>query len=85
MQPDDKVLTEEQHQSLAMPITKEDLKFSLKHMKKGTSPGTDGLTVEFYLRFWPIVGDLVIDSISYAQEVGHFMKSSTVRCFEASP
>ena len=71
-QPEDKQLTEKQCQDLAQPITKEDLEYSLKHMRTGKSPGSDGLTVEFYRRFWPVVGQLVIDSITNAQEVGHF-------------
>ena len=48
MPPDEKNLTEQQQQHLAMPITKDDLEIALRHMKKGTSPGVDGLTVEFY-------------------------------------
>ena len=28
---------------------------ALKSMKRGKSPGTDGLSVEFYLHFWDIL------------------------------
>ena len=70
--PPQRTLTQEQCTALAAPITKDDVEYSLRHMKKGKSPGCDGLTVAFYLRFWPVIGDLVFDSISYAQEVGSF-------------
>ena len=30
------------------------------------------MTVAFYLRFWPVIGDLVFESIAYAQEVRMF-------------
>lgn len=38
------------------PITEQDLLTALKQMNNGKSPGTDGLTVEFYKFFWPEVG-----------------------------
>ena len=70
--PMQRTLTQEQCEALAAPITKDDVEYSLCHMKKGKSPGCDGLTVAFYLHFWPVIGDLVFDSISYAQEVRSF-------------
>ena len=41
-------------------------------MKKGKSLGADGLTVTFYCKYWPIIGNLVYNSIIYAQEQGEF-------------
>ena len=38
------------------PINLDDLTYSLKNMPNGKSPGTDGLTVEFYKRFWALLG-----------------------------
>ena len=66
------VLSDDEQAMLAQGITKEDLEYSLAHMKRGKSPGLDGLTVEFYCRFWPVVGNLVIDSINEVQELGSF-------------
>lgn len=37
---------------------------SLKDMKLNKSPGLDGLTVEFYQKFWPLIGDLVTNSLN---------------------
>ena len=42
----------------------------LKDMKFNKSPGNDGLTVEFYNTFWPIVGGIVIDVLNEAYALG---------------
>ena len=65
-------LTDEERQMLSSDITKEDLEYALKSMKLGKSPGVDGLTVAFYHRFWPVIGNLVFNSIMHAQKEGHF-------------
>ena len=65
-------LTDEERTMLSSEITKEDLQFALKSMKLGKSPGVDGLTVAFYRQFWPVIGDLVFNSIMHAQKEGHF-------------
>lgn len=38
-------------------ITKMEMADTLKSMKKGKSPGSDGLTLEFYLHFWKLIED----------------------------
>ena len=43
---------------------------ALKELKKGKTPGNDGLTVEFYLSFWPIVGHIMFNAICEAVEYG---------------
>ena len=43
--------------------------------KKNKSPGNNGLTVEFYLAFWPMFGKLVVDSLSHAFEYGGLSNS----------
>ena len=42
---------------LGDPLDETELLQSLKKMKKDTSPGLDGLTVEFYQNFWDLVGE----------------------------
>ena len=47
-------------------------------MRENKSPGNDGLTVEFYKHFWPLVSKLVMDSFNTAievQNVGEFSVS----------
>ena len=39
-------------------------------MKLNKSPGNDGLSVEFYLKFWPVIGDLVLASFNEAFKHG---------------
>ena len=65
-------LSDEDRSHLAAEITKEDLEEALQKMKKGKSPGADGLTVEFYRKYWPLIGKLVYNSITFAQHQGEF-------------
>ena len=55
-------------------ITKEECAAALKKMKSNKSPGTDGLTAEFYQYFWDNIKSLVYDSITYA------MKNKLLSC-----
>ena len=41
-------------------VTKEECINSLNEMKNDKSPGSDGLTSEFYKRFWEEIGDDVV-------------------------
>ena len=47
-------------------ITEHECLKALDSMKLNKSPGTDGLTVEFYQYFWPYIKDLVLKSILFA-------------------
>ena len=44
---------------------------------KNKTPGNDGLTIEFYLAFWPLFGRLLVDSLNYAFEFGAFEFTET--------
>ena len=63
--PGDKISLQN-HILLSKDITEQELHTSLKLMKLGTSPGEDGLTVEFMLDFWPVIGKFVHNSIQEA-------------------
>ena len=43
--------------------------------KKIKSLGNDGLTVEFFLAFWPLLQKLVVDSLNYAFEYSKLSNS----------
>ena len=45
---------------------------SLKQMAQNKSPGTDGLSADFYLTFWDDLGPDLVDSLNYAFEWGEF-------------
>ena len=51
-------------------ITKEECKKALNEMGIGNSPGSDGLTSEFYKRFWDEIGYDVVQSIKNAFDKG---------------
>ena len=45
-------------------ITNEECEIAITHMKPNKSPGSDGLTVEFYKLFWKDIKKLVINSLN---------------------
>ena len=48
---------------------------TLKAFQKNKNPGNDGLTVEFYLLLWPIVGKHLINCFNYAPGHGELSNS----------
>ena len=56
-------------------LTKEECYVSLKSFSKGKSPSTDGLTVEFNLSFWELLGQELVDSFKCAFEKGEMSVS----------
>ena len=48
---------------------------ALQTFQRNKSPGNDGLTVEFYLAFWPVFGSLLVQSLNYAFEYGELSNS----------
>ena len=48
---------------------------SLQLFKSNTSPGNDGLTVEFYRAFWHILGSVMVDSLNCSYEYGELSNS----------
>ena len=48
---------------------------SLQSFQKNKSPGNDGLTVEFYIAFWDVVGDLLVDSLNCSHDYGELSNS----------
>ena len=63
-------LTFQQRRELSADITTEEIEAALKRMKAGKSPGSDGLTVEFYKKFWPLVSKFVLQCISEFDDDG---------------
>ncbi len=48
----------------------EECEKALKKMKNGKTPGSDGLSVEFYKIFWQHIKDLVYESFIYGYNIG---------------
>ncbi|KAE8745526.1 hypothetical protein FOCC_FOCC007789, partial [Frankliniella occidentalis] len=54
-------ITDEDNEALLRPVTKEELLEALKLSPRGRSPGEDGLTAEFYLATWSVLGEDFLD------------------------
>jgi hypothetical protein len=61
---------EEGQNVLNTPLTIEEVIQAIKLLPNNKSPGSDGLTIEFYKMFWPKIGDIVYNSMLYAIENG---------------
>ena len=61
-------ITENHFRLTEKPLLIEELDRALKAMKPGKTPGTDGLSVEFYQFFWNDIKEIVFDSIKNAYE-----------------
>ena len=51
-------------------LTEHELATALKDMKNKKSPGSDGLTTEFYKLFWNNIKQFYINSINYSYQNG---------------
>ena len=63
-------ISADQRQSCKGLLTKDECLASLKQMAKGKSPGSDGLSAEFYLALWESLGQQLVESLNYAFECG---------------
>ena len=64
-------LNEVDLEDLERPMTKEECFETLKLSSKGKCRGSDGFTVEFYLHFWSILGEEMVQSFNQALIYGH--------------
>ena len=63
-------LSENEKISCEGALTENELLKSIKAFKNGKTPGTDGLTAEFYKFFWADIKRYLLDSINFALENG---------------
>lgn len=76
----------EPHRMIAnLPFSPRDFHIALKELNKNKSPGSDGLTPEFYLAFWDILQDPYYDSISYSLEEGTLSQGQRVGIISLVP
>ena len=47
----------------------------LQSFPKNKTPGNDGLTIEFYVAFWSLIGKPLVDCINYSYEFGELSNS----------
>ena len=63
-------ITEEDKDILDQNFNEKEILDSIKSMKNSKSPGSDGLTSEFYKFFWTDIKTLLLESIQYAFQKG---------------
>jgi len=58
-------LTPQHSADLEQPITLKELYDAITTIKKGKTPGPDGLSSEFYLTFYQDIKHLLLDALNY--------------------
>ena len=71
----EKNLTEKQKLFLENNITKQELCFAVQNLKNNKSPGLDGLTPEFYKKFWKILEDFFFSATQEIFQEGQLTES----------
>lgn len=56
-------------------LSENECKIALESMKLGKSPGNDGLTTDFYRKFWPEIHQTLISSLNYSYDKGELSTS----------
>ena len=59
-------------------VTTEECTLAVNKMKHNKSPGLDGITVEFYQTFWPLLGNFVIEVYNESYQHGSLPESQRV-------
>ena len=81
----EKVLSAEMAVSCEGYITIEECANVLKKMENNKTPGSDGLTVEFYRYFWNVITKYMVESFNYAFESKHLSISQRQRIISLIP
>ena len=68
-------LSEDDKQKCEGLITQEEVIQAMKNMVNNKSPGSDGLSVEFYKTFWNIIGKDLIEVYNYSYSNGELAES----------
>ena len=63
----DKKVSDNHRAYLSAPISEEELEGSVRQLKDNTSPGADGITPEFYKKYWYLLKDHYIRYINTAR------------------
>ena len=53
------IVTADHNELLCAPVTKSEIHNAISEMKSGKTPGPDGIGIEFYEKFWHVIGDQV--------------------------
>jgi hypothetical protein len=69
------MVTEEEADDLYRPVTLLELKDILNHFKKERSPGPDGWTSEFFIHFFDLVGEDILQMVEHSRLNGKVIGS----------
>ena len=69
-------LTDSEHEELDTPLTINELKKVVMHFSDGKTPGVDGITVGFYQKFWPEIGECLFQAYNDAFNDGQLFISA---------
>ena len=62
-------ITEEERLSCEGKLTEYECQLALNTMNNNKSPGSGGITAEFYKMFWSTISQYYLDSINYSFEI----------------
>jgi hypothetical protein len=65
-----KMVTEDEAELLFKPVTLEELKSTLENFKKERSPGPDGWTTEFFIFFFDLMGEDLLEMVEDSRKKG---------------
>jgi len=64
-----------EEQSCEGKITIEECERTLGSFQTGKTPGNDGIPIEFYKTFWPLIGDFMVNSFNEAYDIKEMSSS----------
>jgi hypothetical protein len=62
------MVSEDEAETLFKPVTLEEIKSALENFKKERSPGPDGWTTEFFIFFFDLVGEDLLEMVEDSKE-----------------
>ena len=74
-------LNDETREKCEGRFSNSECKLAITKMKKNKSPGLDGISVEFYEKFWPFIGNLLVEIFNDSYENGILPDSQRVSVF----
>ena len=83
--PDLKTLNDEEAGRCEGLLTIKECAEALNKFQNNKTPGSDGLTIEFYRLFWDAIGHFMVDSFNYAYEHGHLSISQRLGIISLIP
>ena len=69
------ILTSSEADPLEQEINENECTKAIKQIKKNRSPGHDGLPIEFYEKFWPLIKTLLLNSFQFSYNNGELAYS----------